>query len=134
MSITYLTIDEVIALHDYAIRRFGGAGGLADRGKLEASIAAPIQNVFGTELYPDLWSKAAVLFFLLIKNHPFTDGNKRTALYALLRFLEVNGFTISGISNDELYQFTIDVASSLLNQDKIVEWLKTHTVSMPQPG
>jgi len=63
----YLSIDEVLALHEYAVERFGGSFGLLDRGKLEASIAAPMQNVFDTELYPDLWSKAAILFFLLIK-------------------------------------------------------------------
>ena len=133
MAIRYLTIDEVIALHDYAVERFGGSLGLTDRGKLEASIAAPMQNVFGTELYPDLWSKAAILFFLLIKNHPFIDGNKRTALYVLLRFLEINGFTISGVTNDELYQFTMDVANSLLDKDDIAEWLKAHTIPIPLP-
>lgn len=79
MSICYLTVEEVIALHDYAVQRFGGTSGLADRGKLEASLATPAQNVFGAELYPDLWSKGAILFFLLIKNHAFIDGNKRAA-------------------------------------------------------
>lgn len=54
MAMQYLTIDEVMALHDYAVERFGGSLGLTDRGKLEASIAAPMQNVFGTELHPDL--------------------------------------------------------------------------------
>jgi prophage maintenance system killer protein len=49
MAIRYLTIDEVITLHDHAVERFGGSLGLTDRGKLEAPIAAPMQNVFGTE-------------------------------------------------------------------------------------
>jgi len=115
----YLTIDEVLALHEYAVERFGGSFGLLDRGKLEASVAAPMQNVFDTELYPDPWSKAAILFFLLIKNHCFIDGNKRVALYALLRFLEINGYTIFGVTNDELYQFTIDTANSVLTKDDI---------------
>lgn len=128
MSICYLTVEEVIALHDYAVQRFGGTSGLADRGKLEASLATPAQNVFGAELYPDLWSKGAILFFLLIKNHAFIDGNKRAGLYALLRFLEINGFTLSGVSNDELYQFTMDVANSLLDKEGIAEWLKLHIV------
>ncbi len=126
----YLTIDEVITLHEYAVERFGGSLGLVDRGKLEASVAAPMQNVFDTELYPDLWSKAAILFFLLIKNHCFIDGNKRVALYALLRFLETNGYTIFGITNDELFKFTIDAANSVLNKDDITAWLKQHTVPL----
>lgn len=126
----YLTIDEVITLHEYAVERFGGSLGLVDRGKLEASVAAPMQNVFDTELYPDLWSKAAILFFLLIKNHWFIDGNKRVALYALLRFLETNGYTIFGITHDELFKFTIDAANSVLNKDDITAWLKQHTVPL----
>jgi len=128
----YLTIDEVIALHEYAVERFGGSFGLIDRGKLEASVAAPMQNVFDTELYPDLWSKAAILFFLLIKNHCFIDGNKRVALYALIRFLEINGYTIFGVTNDELYQFTIDTANSVLTKDDITAWLKSNTAPLEQ--
>ena len=129
----YLSIDDVLALHEYAVERFGGSFGLLDRNKLEASVAAPMQNVFDTELYPDLWSKAAILFFLLIKNHCFIDGNKRVALYALLRFLEINGYTIFGVTNDELYQFTIDAANSVLNKDDITAWLKQHTVPLETP-
>lgn len=128
MAIRYLTIEEVVALHDYAVERFGGSFGMLDYGKLEASLAAPMQTFSGLELYPDVWSKAAILFFLLIKNHAFIDGNKRAALYALLRFLESNGFTISNASDDELYQFTMQVANSLLDKDNIAAWLKSHTV------
>jgi len=128
----YLSIDEVLALHEYTVERFGGSFGLLDRGKLEASVAAPMQNVFDTELYPDLWSKAAILFFLLIKNHCFIDGNKRVALYALLRFLEINGYAIFGVTNDELYKFTIDTANSVLTKDDITAWLKSNTALLEQ--
>jgi death-on-curing protein len=55
------------------------------------------------------------------------DGNKRAGLYALLRFLEINGFTLSNVSNDELYRLTMDVATSVLDKDGIAEWLKLHT-------
>lgn len=76
MAMQYLTLDEALALHKYSVERFGGSSDLLNRGKLEALLAAPMQNVFDTELYPDVWSTAAILAFSLIKNHAFIDGNK----------------------------------------------------------
>jgi len=127
LSMRYLSVDDVLTLHNYAIERFGGSSGLASLGRLEASLAAPMQTMFGQELYPDLWSKAAILCYLLIKNHPFVDGNKRTALYALLRFLELNGYTITVADNEELYRFTMAIATSELDKEGIEAWLRMHT-------
>jgi len=79
--------------------------------------------MFGEELYPDIFSKAAILFFSLIMNHPFLDGNKRTAFLALMRFLNINGYTLSA-TNDELYQFTIDVASSVSTKEEVEMWIR----------
>jgi death-on-curing protein len=119
----YLTVDEVIFIHDEMIRQFGGSHGLMSYERLESSVAAPRQAVFGEELYPDLASKAAVLFYLLIKNHCFVDGNKRTAAVALIEFLERNGQTLVA-TNDELYQFTMDVATSALTKGQITQWIQ----------
>ena len=83
--------------------------------------------MFGQELYPALWCRAAILCYLLIKNHPFVDGNKRTALYALMRFLELNGYTITVAHSDELYRFTMDVATSVLDKEGVEAWLRAHT-------
>jgi len=79
------------------------------------------------ELYPDVFSKAAILFYLLIKNHPFVDGNKRTAFLALMRFLNINGYTLDATS-DELYQFTVDVASSALGKEE--GWIRDKTIKI----
>ncbi len=119
----YLTIDEIFAIHDRAIREYGGAPELLNLGRLEATLAAPRQTMFGEELYPDVLSKATILFYLLIKNHPFLDGNKRTAFLALMRFLNINGYTLSA-TNDELYQFTIDVASSVSTKEEVEMWIR----------
>jgi death-on-curing protein len=129
--IQYLTIEDILALHDYAIQRYGGSPGVLGMGRLESALDAPKQTMFGEELYPDVFAKSAILVYLLVKNHPFIDGNKRTALYTLLRFLEINGLTMSVASNDDLYQFTIDIATSKLDKAQIEEWLKQHTVSIP---
>ncbi len=125
----YLTIKEVFALHERAIQEYGGSPELADLGRLEAALAAPRQTMFGEELYPDLVAKAAILVFLLVKNHPFVDGNKRTAFLSLVRFLNVNGYTLDA-TNDELYQFTIDVATSALEKDAVADWLREHVTAL----
>jgi len=129
VEVRYLSPNEVLLIHDHAVREFGGSFGLMSPGQLEASIAAPRQTMFGQELYPDLFSKAAILFYLLVKNHAFVDGNKRTAALALIEFLERNGYTLNAI-NDELYQFTIDVASSILTKEEVEVWIRDKAIKM----
>jgi len=126
MEVHYLSSNEVLLIHAHAIGEFGGSFGLMSPGRLESSIAAPRQTMFGEELYPDLFSKAAILFYLLVKNHAFVDGNKRTAALALIEFLERNGYTLSA-TNDELYQFTIDVAVSVLTKEEVEMWIRDKT-------
>lgn len=126
VEVHYLSSAEVLLIHDHAIREFGGSFGLMSHGRLEASIGVPRQTMFGQELYPDLFSKAAILFYLLVKNHPFVDGNKRTAALALIEFLERNGYTLNA-TNDELYQFTIDVASSVSTKEEVEMWIRDKT-------
>ena len=128
MTISYLNADEVLLIHEHAIREFGGGSlGLINKDRLEAALAAPQQAMFGQELYPDLCTKAGILIFLLIKGHPFSDGNKRTGLFALFEFLERNGLTID-VPSDELYRFTLDIATSVLDKDQIAAWLRERTV------
>lgn len=129
--VRYLTVEEVIAIHDYAVQEFGGSAEIASIARLESAVAAPRQTMFGQDLYPDLFSKAAILVYGLIKNHPFVDGNKRTGLFALFEFLERNGYTIVA-SNDDLYQFTIDIATSKLGKEQIEAWLREHVVPLPE--
>ena len=129
VEVRYLSSNEVLLIHDHAIREFGGSFGLMSPERLEASIGAPRQTMFGQELYPDLFSKAAILFYLLVKNPPFVDGNKRTAALALIEFLERNGYTLDA-TNDELYQFTVDVASSVLGKEETEMWIRDKAIKM----
>jgi len=129
VEIRYLSPAEVLLIHDHAIREFGGSFGLISLERLEAAIGAPRQTMFGEELYPNLLSKAAILFYLLVKNHPFVDGNKRTAALALIEFLERNGYTLDA-TNDELYQFTVDVASSALGKEEAEEWIRDKAIRL----
>ncbi len=79
MGVRYLSLHEVLIIHEFAIEEFGGSSGIMSLERLGGSVETPKQQIFGEELYPDLFSKAAILFFLLVKNHCFVDGNKRTA-------------------------------------------------------
>ena len=104
----YLTKDELLDLHAYAITRYGGRLGVSSQDKLLTAIDSPRQAMFGAELYPDVASKAAALTFLLLKSRPFLGANETTALLALLRFLEINGAALEvsdegvGIEKEDL--------------------------------
>jgi len=78
---------------------------------LESCLASPFQSFSGKSLYPSVYHKAGVLFYLMIKNHPFQNGNKRIAMTTLLVFLHLNGKWIK-VDSQELYNFTVWVASS----------------------
>lgn len=78
---------------------------------LESCLAVPFQSFGGKNLYPSLVSKAAILFYLLIKNHPFQNGNKRIAMTTLFVFLHKNKKWLK-IDTQELYNFTVWIASS----------------------
>lgn len=119
----YLTIEEILAIHIEAIQEFGGTAEVLSFDRLWSCVETPQQTMFGEDLYPDIISKAAILFSTLIKNHPFLDGNKRTALAALFEFLARNGYTLEA-KNDELYQFTLDIATSVLDKEQVTAWIR----------
>ncbi len=101
---------------------------------LESCLAVPFQRFSGKSLYPTLVSKAAMLFYLLIKNHPFLNGNKRIAMTTLFVFLYRNGKWLR-VDTQELYNFTVWVAQSPRTvKDETIKatekFLKTHLVKL----
>jgi death-on-curing protein len=86
----FLTLAEVIEVHVDQIRRYGGQAGLRDVGLLQSALAQPQASFAGQWLHKDLYSMAAAYAYHLCQNHPFIDGNKRTALASALVFLELN--------------------------------------------
>ncbi|HUM70888.1 MAG TPA: type II toxin-antitoxin system death-on-curing family toxin, partial [Chloroflexota bacterium] len=87
----YLTAQQVLFIHARLIATTGGEHGVRDIGLLESAVARPQATFDGVELYPDLFHKAAALMESLAQNHPFVDGNKRTAITATAMFLRRNG-------------------------------------------
>ena len=90
-DLRYLDVEAVLAIHAEVLAAHGGLPGLRDQGLLESAVAAPKASFGGQPLISDPVEVAAAYLFYLCRNHPFADGNKRTALAAALIFLEANG-------------------------------------------
>ena len=121
----YLTIQEVLEIYHNAMEQSGGLAGVRDIGALESSLAQPQMVFGGQELYPDMVEKAAVLGFLLIQNHPFLDGNKRTGHAAMETFLVLNGLEITA-DLEEQVTIILQVAASQMKRDQFVEWVRKY--------
>src|ERR1035438_5024065 len=96
MSVTpedcfHLTVDIVREIHAEALAKFGGSAGVREPALLESAVAAPQASFAGKSVYADMAEIAAAYLFYLCRNHPFIDGNKRTALGACIVFLRLNG-------------------------------------------
>jgi death-on-curing protein len=117
----YPTRQEILDLHGYLVEHYGGKLGITSQDRLIAAVDAPQQVMFGSELYPDLPSKASVLAFQLIKNRPFRSCNEATALLALLHLLEANGATVDV---DDLAGQLSAVGRSQLEREGLEQWLR----------
>jgi death on curing protein len=121
-----ISIEEVKQLHHLLIDKFGGSHGIRDNAALESAITRPFQTFDGKELYASVQEKAASLIESILINHPFIDGNKRIG-YTLLRlFLLQNGIDITA-SQDNKYEFVINIASGTLKYNEILAWLISNT-------
>jgi death-on-curing protein len=121
----HLSLAEVIELHRMVIEQAGGSPGLRDLGALESVVAQPRMTFGGTDLYPSWVEKSAALWFSLVKNHPFIDGNKRVGHAAMETLLVINGFEIDA-STDEQEQLVLALAAGQLSREDLVGWLRGH--------
>jgi death on curing protein len=126
----YLTLHEVLEAHERILQQSGGKPGVLNLGALESALAQPRMTFDGQDLYPTLVEKAAALGFSLIKNHPFVDGNKRTAHAAMEIFLVLNGYQIVA-TVEEQEDIILKVAAGKSSREVFTEWLRQHLQSMP---
>lgn len=124
----YLTVQEVLFIHFQVIERFGGMHGLLKLPELESAVARPQATMDGDDLYASVLKKAAVLLHSLVLNHPFQDGNKRTAYTAVGLFLRSSGMELRG-SRTDTENLVVDVAAKHLSVETILDWLTSHTYS-----
>ena len=125
MSPRFLSIEEVLALHAEQIRLFGGSTGLRDRGLLESAIGSAAATFDGAFLNETPFDMAAAYLYGICRNHPFLDGNKRTAVATALVFLELNGVWLEA-DEDVFYDLVIGVATGNVDKSTIASFLANH--------
>lgn len=126
MSIVYLSLDEVLIIHEILIERTGGSDGVRDITLVESALARPQQTFGGDALYTTIFEMAAALFESLIGNHAFIDGNKRIASLVALTFIGRNGHRVIA-SNEELTRMALDAAQGLLSIEELTRWFEENS-------
>ena len=125
MEIAFLTLVEVVAIHQDQIRRYGGAVGVRDWGLLKSAVAMPAAMFGGQFLHGELTEMAAAYLFHLVSNHPFIDGNKRVGAVAADVFLALNGWELT--ANEDAYaDLVISVAASKTGKSEVAEFIRAN--------
>jgi death-on-curing protein len=122
MTPRFLSLFDVLSIHEDVIREFGGTGGLRDLGLLKAALAAPAAGSGDRYFHDFPFEMAAAYAYHLAQNHPFVDGNKRVAFAVALTFLELNGYAVMG-GEDELEAAIWEVASGKMDRKTLSELL-----------
>ena len=122
-KIAFLTLAEVVEIHSDQIQHYGGSEGIRDMNLLSSAVAMPYASFSGKFLHSDLYEMAAAYAFHLCQNHPFVDGNKRTALASALVFLELNGIAVSD-PEGRLYDAMLSLASGDMGKEEFAKILK----------
>lgn len=119
----FLTIEQVIQLHDVFLDEYGGLAGIRDWGMLASAVEMPRLSFFGEMTHKTIYDQAAAYLYHIVMNHPFNDGNKRTGALTAILFLEENGVRIS-FSDKEYENLVVEVAQGLKTKEKIASFLK----------
>lgn len=126
MKYIYTTLEEVLAIHFDQIERYGGSHGVRSLDLLLSSIARPQASFGGSDLYKNINEKGASIVHSIILKHPFIDGNKRTAITSLARFLHINGFKLSA-TDEQIVKFMLKVAINSVSQLDISNWIERYS-------
>ena len=122
-SAIFLTLAEVIDIHSNQIELYGGQNGVRDFGLLQSALAQPEASFAGQWLHEDIFLMAAAYAFHICQNHPFFDGNKRTALVSALVFLELNGISLDD-PKGKLLEAMLNMAKGTLSKQQFAQILK----------
>ena len=123
------TLQDIYQLHIQLENAFVLSSGVRDENLLASAVNTPFQTFMGNDLYPSIYDKAAQLCYGIANNHPFTDGNKRTALHSMYVYLIINGFDIMATQQD-VENMIIDVAAGNMTNTELVQWLQKNTVEI----
>jgi len=128
MDPLFLTLDEVLSLHEEQIRLFGGSSGVRDVGLLQSAMGSAAATFGGVFLHETIFEMAAAYLYGICRNHPFLDGNKRTAVSAALVFLELNDIEIEAAEND-FYDLVLGVAEGRVSKAAVAVFLERHSTN-----
>ena len=121
-----LIVEEVIAINTGIVNATGGSIGLRDAGALAMCVAKPFQSFGGKETYADVFTKAAAVLESLARNHPFIDGNKRTAFLTAVRVIENNGYA-THFDNKDVEATMVKIVVEKFSIETIAAWLKENS-------
>jgi death-on-curing protein len=121
----FLSVEHVLAIHERMIVEFGGEASVRDYGLLESAVAMPAAGFGGEFLHDGVPAMAAAYLFHLCQNHPFVDGNKRTAVATAEIFVLLNGRSLSA-TNRELEHLTLGVADGTVSKGEAIKFFKRH--------
>ena len=124
-TIIHLLLRDILNFHSDLERQFVLLPGIRNIGLLESAISTAFQSFGGCDLYPTVYEKAAQLCRGIAKNHPFIDGNKRTALHCMFIYLKANGYIINATLEEKKF-LIIDIASGEKSYEDVVNWLRMY--------
>ena len=122
-------VQDIYELHTQLENAFVLSSGVRDENLLASAVNTPFQTFMGNDLYPSIYDKAAQLCYGIANNHPFTDGNKRTALHSMYVYLIINGSDITATQQD-VENMIIDVAAGNMTNTKLAQWLQENTIEI----
>lgn len=122
----YLTAEDILILHARVVDETGGSHGVRDPGLLQSIAERPKTASGGKEMYSGIFVKAAVYLESIVRYHVFVDGNKRTALISMARFLYVNNYQLAA-TNEAIEKYILKVATEKPEIKEIAAWLKKHS-------
>lgn len=123
------TVQDIHELHTQLEDVFVLSSGVRDENLLASAVNTPFQTFMGNDLYPSIYDKAAQLCYGIANNHPFTDGNKRTALHSMYVYLIINGYDIIAPQQD-VENLIINVAAGNMTNTELAEWLRENTIKL----
>jgi death on curing protein len=124
-DVIWIQDEVVIAIHHQQLTEHGGLEGIRDEGLLQSALCRPKNLLAYTDSALDLADLAAAYGYGIVKNHPFVDGNKRTAYIVMRTFLKLNGHDLQA-SDEDKYQIWIDLATGILSEIELAEWIRNH--------
>lgn len=125
------TVQDIYKLHIQLEETFILSSGIRDENLLASAVNTPFQTFMGNDLYPSIYDKAAQLCYGIANNHPFIDGNKRTALHSMYVYLIINGYDIIATQQD-VENLIINVAAGRMPTTELSKWLQNNTVEIEQ--